>query len=83
MKGDVYKDYYPISDAERYLITVEETAEEIEAYFAYLEACKHYQCCSECGQLVEEFDKTWTKDEIREYSISALCKDCQRRLFGI
>lgn len=82
MKGDVYKEYYPIDDDYKKQITAEETTAEIDAYFAYLEGCKKEMICSECGQPIV-FDKTWMKDEKREYEISALCNICQRKIFGI
>lgn len=81
-KGIVYKDYYPISKEQRKNITKKESTEEIDNYFEFLTKCLKHHICSECWTPVE-FDDTWLPDEVREFQFSAMCKDCQRKIFGL
>ena len=75
-------DIYPISDEMREMLFAEETVEECEAYFAHIEDCIEQNICSECGQPVN-VTSDYMPDNIKEYSISGLCKTCQIKAFGI
>jgi len=81
MRGDVYKEYYPIDIKLKASITKHEKEIEIEKYYEKLAICIETFVCSECGQPVV-IDDTWLRDEIRERTISGMCRMCQHKLFG-
>jgi len=55
--------------------------EEDDEYFHDLKLHIELGVCIECGQSVSKIPFR-TEDEKNEYSISALCSDCQRKYFG-
>jgi len=81
MRGEVYKNYYPINPDLKKDILKAERAEEIRKYEGKLAFCIASFICSECGQPYK-IDETWLRDEVFERTISGTCRPCQHKLFG-
>lgn len=75
------KEYYPLPTEVRELLLVKETEEQITSYFEQIEFCKELNICMECGQGVV-FNSENREEHLKEYTISALCKHCQEKIFG-
>lgn len=76
------KEYYPLPRDLRRKLTLRESKEEIDDFFSQIELCKELNICMECGQGVV-FNNENREEHLKEYSISALCKHCQEKIFGI
>lgn len=75
------KEYYPLPDKVKALLLTNYSKEEIDTYYRQIEYAKDLNICLECGQGVI-FNEEHREEHIKEYSISALCKHCQEKIFG-
>lgn len=75
------KEYYPLPALVKKLLLTDYTKEEIDTYYKNIECAKDLNVCVECGQSVL-WSSEHREEHIKEYSISALCKHCQDKVFG-
>lgn len=74
------KHIYEIEDIYKN-ISCNTCVEDDENYFSDLELNIELRVCNDCGRNVDKIGFK-TADERREFTISGLCSDCQRKYFG-
>jgi hypothetical protein len=61
---------------------MDESKEEIDAYFEHIYHCIGQEVCADCGHAIDTESEEYRAEHIKEYSISGLCKKCQVLAFG-